>query len=287
MKKIGIISDIHSNKEALYQVLLDMEKRGIDEIVCLGDMITKYIYPRQVVDTLKSECKILIKGNCDDNVVKNENFKYAREQLGLHNIEYLSALPVLKQEFLNELLVNYFHAMPENISKIYNPLNTMNINTKEMLLGDKSQISFAGHTHIPYIQIVSPKGNQIVTEHPVFIEKDTSYIVNVGSVGDPLIETTSSKQNWLISETMNYVLFTYDTPKPSIEIINAPYRDLLVKVYMDFVLKQQLDENGKRQYPRSPKDTQKIYESLRYQNNTIYDGQKIMTPEEIDHHRII
>lgn len=41
MKKIGIISDIHSNKEALYQVLLDMEKRGIDEIVCLGDMITK------------------------------------------------------------------------------------------------------------------------------------------------------------------------------------------------------------------------------------------------------
>lgn len=77
MKKIGIISDIHSNKEALYQVLLDMEKRGIDEIVCLGDMITKYIYPRQVVDTLKSECKILIKGNCDDNVVKNA-FKFEK-----------------------------------------------------------------------------------------------------------------------------------------------------------------------------------------------------------------
>lgn len=37
--KVAIISDIHGNLEALKTTLQDIEKRNIDKIICLGDII--------------------------------------------------------------------------------------------------------------------------------------------------------------------------------------------------------------------------------------------------------
>ena len=36
---LAVISDIHGNLEALETVLADIDRRGIKEIVCLGDVI--------------------------------------------------------------------------------------------------------------------------------------------------------------------------------------------------------------------------------------------------------
>jgi len=275
--KIGFISDIHSNKDALYAVLNDMEKKGVDKIICLGDMITKYAYPREVVDALRANCEVLIKGNCDQNVVENKSFKFARAKLGLDNIEYIDSLPIKKQLLYHKLLLNFFHATLTSKDKIYTPTNGVSEN--EMLYGNKPQVSFAGHTHIPYISMSSPNGMKIVTDSKVYLEEDKKYIVNVGSVGDPLQKNKNqnSKNNWLIAEYMSYVLFTMDSENPSVELIKVPYRNLLVKVYQNFVRKQQPNLHGERMYPRSPMDTLKIYESLIHQG-----AANIPKPEEID-----
>ncbi len=37
--KIGIISDIHGNIDALNAVLKELKKENIDRIICLGDFI--------------------------------------------------------------------------------------------------------------------------------------------------------------------------------------------------------------------------------------------------------
>lgn len=97
MTKIAIISDVHANIEAIKLVLSDIEKRGIDKIVCLGDLVTKYYYPSESVDMIKSNCDIVIKGNCDNHVATNENYKWARNKLGISRIEYLNSLPEKKQ----------------------------------------------------------------------------------------------------------------------------------------------------------------------------------------------
>ena len=39
--KIAIISDIHSNLEALKATLNGIKSRNVDKIICLGDMIAK------------------------------------------------------------------------------------------------------------------------------------------------------------------------------------------------------------------------------------------------------
>lgn len=39
LDKIAIISDIHGNLPALEAVLKDIDRRGVSQIICLGDMI--------------------------------------------------------------------------------------------------------------------------------------------------------------------------------------------------------------------------------------------------------
>ena len=117
--KIAVISDVHSNKDALNAAFVDMEKRGVDKIICLGDIVTKYIYPREVVEALKTSCDFLVKGNCDQNVVNNQNYKYARSKLGLENIEFLDSLPIVVQKKYQNILCNFFHATPTSNDKIF------------------------------------------------------------------------------------------------------------------------------------------------------------------------
>ena len=37
--KIGLISDIHGNKKALDTVLEQLEKKNIDKIICIADLV--------------------------------------------------------------------------------------------------------------------------------------------------------------------------------------------------------------------------------------------------------
>ena len=47
--KIAIISDIHGNLEALKATLTDIEKRKVDKIICLGDIIAKGVHPKECI----------------------------------------------------------------------------------------------------------------------------------------------------------------------------------------------------------------------------------------------
>ena len=41
MDKIAVISDIHGNIPALESVLQDIKLRGVERIICLGDLVGK------------------------------------------------------------------------------------------------------------------------------------------------------------------------------------------------------------------------------------------------------
>ena len=60
----AIISDIHSNLEALQAVLKDIEKHSVTDIYCLGDVVGYGPNPRECVD-LVMKCKIVLLGNHD------------------------------------------------------------------------------------------------------------------------------------------------------------------------------------------------------------------------------
>jgi predicted phosphodiesterase len=48
--KRAIISDIHSNFEALTAVLADVRAQGITDVICLGDIVGYGPNPRECID---------------------------------------------------------------------------------------------------------------------------------------------------------------------------------------------------------------------------------------------
>src|SRR5262245_8919406 len=64
----AIISDIHSNYEALQAVLEDIAKQQVKEIYCLGDVVGYGPNPRECVD-LVMQCKVVLLGNHDQGAM--------------------------------------------------------------------------------------------------------------------------------------------------------------------------------------------------------------------------
>ena len=260
MKKIAFMADVHANIDALNLVLEDMERKNVDEIICLGDLVTKYFYPREVVDAIKNNCSIVIRGNCDEFVAHDERYVFARFELGLDNIDYLANLPFKHSMMINDKSVNLYHATPNSIDDLFNPLFKGNYYSeyRDKIIYDykelfeDNQISIVGHTHQSYIGI-EEKGllntNNLETELA-----DKRMIINVGSAGEHnYMVLTSKGVEPIIDPYLTYIIID-DKAK----IIKVPYKETLKKVYIDMV-NRQIDGT----IPPSPKDTKKLIKSLK------------------------
>ena len=84
--KIGIISDIHSNIDALKGVFEEFDRRGIDSFICLGDVIGIGPFPNECMEFLmerKDKFLGYIRGNHENYLFKgipekNHNEKDAK-----------------------------------------------------------------------------------------------------------------------------------------------------------------------------------------------------------------
>ena len=61
----AILSDIHSNAEALLAVLEDVRAQKADEIWCLGDVIGYGASPTECTQTVRDACETVLVGNHD------------------------------------------------------------------------------------------------------------------------------------------------------------------------------------------------------------------------------
>lgn len=123
--RIAVISDIHGNYQALKSVIADIEKKNINYIICLGDIIGKGINSRKCIDIIKSKCNIVLKGNVDDRFCMNpkdfkndENeynrIKFYQQFLTKDDIDYLNNLPLHTEFYLSGNLIRIFHASVNN-----------------------------------------------------------------------------------------------------------------------------------------------------------------------------
>ncbi len=65
---IAIISDIHGNFEALEAVLADIDRRGIKDIICLGDVVGYGASPGDCLDRVIERVRFSMCGNHDQAV---------------------------------------------------------------------------------------------------------------------------------------------------------------------------------------------------------------------------
>ena len=77
--RYAILSDVHSNLEALEAVLRNVDKRKVKDILFLGDAVGYGPNPNECIELLMARCKELLAGNHDWGVLGLTDINYFNE----------------------------------------------------------------------------------------------------------------------------------------------------------------------------------------------------------------
>ena len=187
----AVISDIHSNLHALTAVMEVIEKRGCDEVLCLGDIAGYGAQPVEVIALVRSRGVLCIQGNHDSLITRqNQGAGYSsaslvaaehnRKLLGPDELEFLAALPREMSGRQGSLLVHGSPAFQDTYL-----INETQITEAALEVKDRlgPGLCFYGHTHVPafhdgYSRVFSP-------EKAYSYNPDERIMINPGSVGQP------------------------------------------------------------------------------------------------------
>jgi predicted phosphodiesterase len=240
-KKIAIISDIHSNLEALESVLRKIEEEKPDKIICLGDVVGYGADPDMCCELIRKYCDITLLGNHDAavaEIISDDYFiEHAREAINWtkkvmkeENIEWLRTLPLTYQEDA----FFFSHGAP------YSPEDFIYLVTRDAVMwslkfleANGFKASFSGHAHITYVFGIKKDENQkskefVSAPQELNIHDFEVIAINVGSVGQPRDANPKSAFGVLeIDGTYRVIRVQYDIEKASRKIINAGLPQIL------------------------------------------------------------
>ena len=217
--RIAIISDIHSNLEALTQVIKKIKSLGYDELICLGDIIGYGPDPEACLDIVFEEAKYIIKGNHETAVIMPEHLKtfdkYARESI-LWTIENISEKYIRLLSYLRTKLVykgiQFVHSTPIN-HEDWHYISSYR-DAENYFAYMRENLCFVGHSHIAgiYIQGLSKT-----------LSPTQKAIINVGSVGQPRDGIRDASFGIFDTDTWTYTGYRekYDIKKTQDKIIKT------------------------------------------------------------------
>ncbi len=157
--KIAAVSDIHGNLPALDAVLADIDKRGVDLIVNLGDILSGPLLPRETAARLMALDLPTISGNHERQVLSTDlddmgaSDRYARDTITPAQRDWVRALPPVMRPAADVFMC---HATPQNDVDCYledivdgelRPAPLLTI--EERTGGCDAALILCGHSHIP------------------------------------------------------------------------------------------------------------------------------------------
>ena len=234
----AIISDLHSNLEALTAVMEDIRSQGIGEIVCLGDVVGYGPDPEACVDIVQRDCRFCLSGNHDYavltrperfNPLATEAVEYTRRRmlpngarggwrkmLGFNRARLEHRWRFLEEQLPDkrELDFHYVHGSPrDNRNEYILETDVTFGNTEKIrdIFGMIPRVCFVGHSHVPGIvtddfEFLSPAD----LEDELTFEDGRKYIVNVGSVGQPRDADNRACYATVDGQTLRYRRVEYD-----------------------------------------------------------------------------
>lgn len=249
ISKIAVISDIHSNIQALETVMSSIEEEGIEIVYCLGDVVGYGANPNETVKAIGklAEGRTVI-GNHDKAVANSdmhylESFnpdaklaiEYQKRIISKKNQAWLNKLP---EAIRNEDIL-FCHGSPLGTEHYILTEGDLWL-VVQALQDDPPWIVFFGHTHIPLAVSINSRGsfsefdlkfrgkrNKCDFE----LKKDERYFINPGSVGQPRDNLTSASYVILDreSQTICFKRVKYDVAEAKRRIVNANLPNALAK----------------------------------------------------------
>lgn len=184
-EQIALISDVHGNLSALQAVLGDIDHRGIERILNLGDFVGKGPRGQQVADLCREVCDVNLRGNWEDFLpAAVPDYTAAamwwwRRELRADQHEWLRTLPLSHDLVVSGRRIRLFHASAHDVhTKVHvghTPAEFDAMFASTALTGDGPTPTMVGYgdIHDAYLKVV--KGRTLF---------------NVGSVGNALDEPT-------------------------------------------------------------------------------------------------
>jgi diadenosine tetraphosphatase ApaH/serine/threonine PP2A family protein phosphatase len=188
--KYAIISDIHSNLEALTACFESIDGEGVDVIACLGDIIGYGASPNECIEMVRKRSQYVVAGNHDSAAVGETDTEYfnhdaraavlwTRQQLSPENHAYLKDLP-FTLEVGGNLLV---HASPSNPREWQYIFYTRE--AAREFTAFSQEICFFGHSHWPTFFIERDGEHTQLPPPVIVVQPGERAMINVGSVGQP------------------------------------------------------------------------------------------------------
>ncbi len=192
--KTAILSDIHSNLEALERVCAHAFAQGAERFVCLGDLVGYGADPAATLERLmRLPGLVALRGNHDEALFRDLSrdvvpgvsaaIEWTRSQLSAAQLEFLSKLPYLHRE----PAITYVHANarePERWEYVFGTDQA-----EGCMEAAGTPLTFIGHVHEPRV-FYTTGGGALRELRPVNgvvipLSSRARYVVNVGSVGQP------------------------------------------------------------------------------------------------------
>jgi len=222
MALYGLVADIHGNREALGAALAALERRGVRELLCLGDIVGYNADPDECVAMLRSRGALSIAGNHDLIALRRLDFarcsnkamhalKRTRRRLAPASAAYLAGLP---DERVIEERVVLVHGGVRDVEQYM--VTSMHIRQNaEYLAADHpaARLCFFGHSHEQKVyEVHEGSVQELAPAARVPLARDRVYFVNPGSVD------ASRKRGQRLAE-----LAVLDTDSWQVEFWRLPY----------------------------------------------------------------
>ncbi len=196
--KVAFISDLHANIFALNAVYADLKKEKVEFILVAGDLIGYYYWPKEVVDLLRNDSRVIcIRGNHEnillETLLSNEKAEFYRKKYG-------SGYDICSEK-LSDDDIKWLITLPENIQldidgcTFYMSHGSL-MNTNDYLYPDadfelikqnysECKVTLFGHTHYPFVHT-----------------HENKIMINPGSVGQP--RDIGGLASYVIFDTNNF-----------------------------------------------------------------------------------
>lgn len=216
-RRLAIISCVHGNLEALDAVLADLERRAVDSVLCLGDLVGYGPLPNETVARIR-ECGVPTVLGCWDEGIAQDNedcgcafvsadegvlgamaFWWTATAVSDDTKAFLGKLPTALAFDLPCGRLVAVHGSPASTSE-YLTESTHELVLLERVARAGCDILACGHTHVPYVRRLAGTlelRSQATIKDRLYRAPDAAAppvrsvalepktIINAGSVGEP------------------------------------------------------------------------------------------------------
>jgi predicted phosphodiesterase len=189
--RYGLISDIHGNLPALRVALAELRSHGVDELLCMGDLVGYGPWPNECVAEIAAQDAVSVAGNQDlaavgrlpEATLSNHArliLDWTRAVLEPDAVAYLEALPL--QATIHPELRLAHGSLEDPERYIFRVEDAAQQVARLKEVDPTAEILLLGHTHKAMVYGPAEGMRKVAPGRPMNLTEN-AYLVNPGSIG--------------------------------------------------------------------------------------------------------